>query len=98
MVVPMPAWTGRCLDLQNGIDDAQRIDDQRIVGAANAVSHELKKSGIDDLLRGIAPRLAGRDVRQGQPALIGILNRTRIVDVDRMNADVMALDVGRKRT
>src|SRR5262245_63730480 len=53
VVVPIPTWPRRHVDLQHGIDHLQRIDDYRIMRIPNSVPNELEEACIDDLLDGI---------------------------------------------
>ena len=68
MVVPAPAIAERRLDLQAMIDYLQRIDDERIVGAANAVPHQLQKTCVDDLARLEIHSLSGLAVVDVDPS------------------------------
>src|SRR6201996_104273 len=46
MVVAVPAWPLRRLDFQYLIDHLQRIDDQRIIRAPDAVPHQFQKAPV----------------------------------------------------
>ena len=59
MVVAAPAGAVGRLDLEDVVDDLQRVDDERIVGAADAVAHEFEEAGVDDLARLEVVLLAG---------------------------------------
>ena len=52
----------REVGLEHGVDDAQRIFDQRIAGLADAVAHQLQKAAVDDFRDGKFSLRAGRAV------------------------------------
>ena len=84
-VVAAPTRTYRRVDFQRGIDDSDGINDDGIVGAANAVAHEFEETSVHDLLRGIGVGTSRRLICQDQRADIRIFAP---VDV-RIDSDVM---------
>src|ERR1051325_5402300 len=91
VVVATPRWTMRRVDLDDGIDNAQRILNDWIVCAANSVSHQFQKTGVDDLFRRKLNARAGRPIRQCQGAAIWIFIRA-IDRAGRIHAHVMTSD------
>ncbi len=51
VVVATPDGTGRSVDLENGIEYLERVDDERIVWASDAIPNEFEEAAIDDLTR-----------------------------------------------
>ena len=49
VVVASPAGAEGRVELEDGIDHLERIDDERVVGAADAVADELKEARVDNL-------------------------------------------------
>lgn len=92
-VVAAPTRTYRRVDFQRGIDDGDGINDDGIVGAANAVAHEFEETSVHDLLRGIGVGTSRRLICQNQRADIRIFAP---VDV-RIDSDVVPIDTGDER-
>jgi len=76
--VAMPHRTGGGLDLQEGVDDADGVDDPRIVGGTQAEPDQGQRVCGDDLLREPA-RLVRRPVLDGDEvvALLEVGGATR---------------------
>src|SRR5215472_6029589 len=51
MIIPAPARSVRRVHFEHRIDDAQRIFDDRMVRAANAVTNQLEKTAVNNLFR-----------------------------------------------
>ena len=62
VVVTTPAGTGGKIGLEDGVDHAQRILDQRIAALADAVADQFKETAIDDLARREVALRTGRAV------------------------------------
>ncbi len=92
VVVAAPAVAIRGLDLQNVIDDFERIDDERIVGAPDAVADEFEEAGIDDLAGLEVALLAGLAVVDVNPSVgqLGVVER--LAHGRRVDAHVVVLD------
>ena len=49
MVVAPPAGAVGRVDLEHGVNDLKRVNDERVVGAADAIADELEEAGVDNL-------------------------------------------------
>ena len=49
VVVATPAGAIGGFDLEDVVDDFEGVDDERVVGAADAVADEFEEAGVDDL-------------------------------------------------
>ncbi len=49
VVVATPAGAKGGVDLEDVVDDFEGVDDERVVGAADAVADEFEEAGVDDL-------------------------------------------------
>src|SRR5581483_7669952 len=63
VVVAAPARTVGGVDLEDVVDDFEGVDDQRVVGPADAVADELEEAAVDDLAGFKLVLLAGLAVR-----------------------------------
>ena len=61
VVVAMPGGAGRCLDLEQCVDDFYRIANARVVGGAQAKTHQGQRIGTHQMT-GQAGVLGGRNV------------------------------------
>jgi len=50
VIVTVPHRTARRIGLEQRVDDADRVEDQRIVGAAQSEADELQKLGANKLV------------------------------------------------
>ena len=89
VVVAMPAGTERRVHFEDGVHDAQRVLDERVVEPADSVAHEFEESRVHDVLRWELPRLARRAVGHLQEAVVRVLIRLRIAEGNGMDADKM---------
>src|SRR5207244_5940311 len=89
VVVAMPAGTGRRLHLEHGVDDAQRVLDQRVVERADSVANQFEESRIHYILRWELKRLPRRAVGHLQQAVVRILIGLQITGDDWMDSDKM---------
>ena len=95
-VVPVPARPLRQIRLQHRIHHLQRIDHQRIIGAAYSIPHQLKKTRIDDLARfkfGARARRPVVDVDDLVPQLFAGIGFALL---RRPDAHVVPLDLGQQ--
>ena len=97
VVVAVPARTNGRVDLEDSINDTDRIHHDRIVCASDAVPHELEKPTVDDFLCRPFPGMARRNVAQAESRAVGVLGRCWIPHVHRQNAHVVAGDAGHER-
>src|SRR6266700_6638627 len=70
---------------QNGVDDRERINDQRIMRIAYAETDELKKIGADDVACSVAAAAVG-DVKNYR---VGIGDNVWPVEISWIDSDVM---------
>src|SRR5438105_2341744 len=83
VVVAIPDWTIRTINLDYGINHAERLLDQRISGRSNPKANQLEKSCVDDftLVPGAAfvgdvddfPRVRLSMLAQAQKVAVGVL-------------------------
>jgi hypothetical protein len=72
MIVATPAGAKRRVHFEHRIDNPKRVLNNRIICAANTVTNQFEKTGIDDLFgRKFNPR-AGRLIREDQRPVIWI--------------------------
>src|SRR6266850_5014017 len=76
VVVAMPAWSIRCINLKHSINHSKRILNDRIVRAADAITNQFKKTSVDNLFRGKLSARARRLICEYQRPVIGVLIRT----------------------
>ena len=92
MIVAATTRAKRRFDLQHAIDHVQRILDQPVAGLADAIAHQLQKSGVDDVLGRKDGTLAGWPILDRHEGPVRIFLASGIADVDRQNADVVPRD------
>jgi hypothetical protein len=75
MVVPPPARTIGCLDLQHSIHNAERILNNRIVRALDPVANQFEKPSVDDVVGGkLKASVASVCVERPKSALVRLLS------------------------
>src|SRR6185503_21009225 len=97
MIVAAPAGTVGSLHLQDGIDDAQRILDERVSALPDPIADELEEPRVDDVLRREVGALARGAIANRDRAAVRVLVRRGIVRVGGMDADEVAADAGQQR-
>ena len=90
VVVTAPARAKWRVHLQQGVNHLDGIHNDWVVGPANAMTHEFKKSRIHDIFSWKDTLCAGPPVRNRDVSLIRILLRSLIICALRKNAYVMA--------
>jgi len=97
VVIAVPARTEGRFHFEHRVDNTERIHNDRVVGASNAVANQFEKTGVDDFLRRIDAACAGCAVGKGDLALIGIFVRLGIIHLLGMNPYVVARDAAEER-
>ena len=80
--------------LRAAVDDLEGVDDEGIVGAADAVADELEEAGVDDLAGLEVVLFAGAAVGDANAAGRDLIVVEGLADGGRADAHVVALDVG----
>src|ERR1700729_3426473 len=79
VIVAAPARAERGVHLQHRVHNPEGIRNERIVGSADAMTHELEKAGVDDVLGWKDALRPGPAVRNGDESPIRVLFRVMIV-------------------
>src|SRR5882762_548868 len=91
VVIPTPGRTVGCLNFQHGINDTERVLNNRIVCTANAVTYQFQKASINDLFCrefiASARRLVGKYQSAAIRVLIGAIDRAGGIDTDVVTPD-----------
>src|ERR1035437_2050 len=99
MVVALPAWPLRGVDLQNGIHNFQGVLDERIASFTNAKANQFEEAWVDDLIGWIPEAISRTLIGQHQFAPVGILIATvALRTVCRIDANIVARDAGHQRS
>ena len=89
VVVTAPARAEWSLHLQHGVYHLEGIHNNRIVGSADSMAHEFKKTCIHDFFGWKDFLRAGRTVPYGDVSVVRIFLRTGVVSPLRENPQVM---------
>src|SRR5271165_7014843 len=95
-VVAQPAGALGQVALEDRVDDFEGIDDQRVVGAADAVTNELEETGVDDFAGLEFKASAGRPVAEVDGLGAGSLVGDGMAIFGRPDAHVVAFHFGKK--
>src|SRR5579859_4581692 len=87
-VVTVPAGSLRQFDREERVNGAQRVQNARIIGRAQAKAHQRQRVGADDVIGALAI-LTRWTVLDGNEPLRG---RSSVIRLGRGNAHVVALD------
>jgi hypothetical protein len=89
VIVATPAGTVRSNDLQDGVHNTERVFDQCVSRGSDAVANQFQKSAVDHFLRGKVYAFAWRPVADCQSPTVGIFARFGIIDVDRIDSNIV---------
>ena len=93
MVVAPPKRAEGCVDLQDSVDDPQRVLHGRVVGTTDSIANQFEETGVHDLFGRELHRSAGRLVCQHKGAAVRVLVHT-LINVAGVDADVVTGDPG----